>query len=97
MWSRTPTPSGSCTWAIPTPQWQGDLSDLPEACRSQEPPLQTPLQITERLAEIPTRLKIFSECDRQLLVTSAAKVVGQAREEIEAFLAEKPYPERTAR
>ena len=69
----------------------------PRACRSQEPPLQTPLQITERLAEIPTRLKIFSECDRQLLVTSANKVVAQAREEIEAFLAGQPFPERTAR
>ncbi|MET0852446.1 MAG: patatin-like phospholipase family protein [Candidatus Rokuibacteriota bacterium] len=79
------------------PPWQGDLSDLPDACRGQEPPLRTPLQITEHLAEIPTRLKIFSECDRQLLVTSANKVVAQAREEIEAFLAGQPFPERTAR
>ena len=36
--------------------WRGDLSDLPEACRSQEPPPRTPLQVTEYLAEIPTRL-----------------------------------------
>ena len=77
--------------------WQGDLSDLPEACRGEESVLRTPLQITERLAEIPTRLKIFSECDRQLLVTSAAKVVAQARAEIESFLSGDPLPEHTAR
>jgi hypothetical protein len=77
--------------------WQGDLSDLPEACRGEESGLRTPLQITERLAEIPTRLKIFSECDRQLLVTSAAKVVAQARAEIESFLSGDPLPEHTAR
>jgi predicted acylesterase/phospholipase RssA len=78
-------------------QWRGDLSDLPESCRNHEPAMHTPLQVTEHLAEIPTRLKIVSECDRQLLVTSAAKVVAQAREEIEAFLAGEPLPERTAR
>jgi predicted acylesterase/phospholipase RssA len=78
-------------------QWRGDLSDLPEACRHLDPPLRTPLQVTEYLAEIPTRLKIISECDRQLLVTAAAKVVAQSREEIEAFLADEPVSERTAR
>jgi hypothetical protein len=77
--------------------WRGDLSDLPEACRGPESPLRTPQQITERLAEIPTRLKIFSECDRQLLVTSAGKAVAQARDEIESFLSGEPLPERTAR
>ncbi|MGH7407891.1 MAG: patatin-like phospholipase family protein [Candidatus Methylomirabilales bacterium] len=78
-------------------EWRGDLSDLPEACRREEPPLRTPTEVTERLAEIPTRFKIISECDRQLLVTAAAKVVAQSREEIEAFLAGTPVPERTAR
>ena len=77
-------------------QWRGDLSDLPEACRHEEPPLRTPNDVTERLAEIPTRFKIVSECDRQLLVTAAAKVVEQSRQEIEAFLAGTPLPERTA-
>jgi predicted acylesterase/phospholipase RssA len=77
--------------------WRGDMSELPEACRGQEPRLLTPLQVTEHLAEIPTRLKIISECDRQLIVTAAVKVVAQAREEIEAFLADEPLPERTAR
>ena len=78
-------------------QWRGDMSDLPEVCRTLEPPMRTPQQVTEHLAEIPTRLKIISECDRQLLATSATKVVAQAREEIEAFLAGEPIPERTAR
>ena len=78
-------------------QWRGDMSDLPEVCRTLEPPMRTPQQVTEHLAEIPTRLKIISECDQQLLVTSATKVVAQAREEIEAFLAGEPIPERTAR
>lgn len=78
-------------------EWQGDLSDLPAACRSEEFALRTPQQITERLAEIPTRLKILSECDRQLLVTSATKVVAQARAEVEAFISGEPLPERTAR
>jgi len=74
-------------------QWRGDLSDLPEVCRKS---LKTPAEVTERLAEIPTRFKIVSECDRQLLVTAAHKVVAQNRQEIEDFLAGTPSPERTA-
>jgi len=74
-------------------QWRGDLSDLPEVCRGS---LRTPAEVTERLAEIPTRFRIISECDRQLLVTAANKVVAQSRPEIEDFLAGRPSPERTA-
>lgn len=74
-------------------RWRGDMSDLPEACRGS---LHTPAEVTERLAEIPTRFKIISECDRQLLVTAASKVVAQSRQEIEDFLAGTPSPERTA-
>jgi len=74
-------------------QWRGDLSDLPEVCRGS---LRTPTEVTERLAEIPTRFRIISECDRQLLITAAAKVVAQSRQEIEDFIAGKPSPERTA-
>jgi predicted acylesterase/phospholipase RssA len=76
-------------------QWRGDMSDLPEACR-QDGHLRTPSEATERLAEIPTRFKIVSECDRQLLITAANKVVEQSRQEIEDFLAGKPSAERTA-
>jgi len=51
----------------------------------------------ERIAEIPTRFEIASECDRQLLITAAAKVVAQNRQEIEDFLAGRTTPEQTAR
>ena len=77
-------------------RWRGDLADLPEACRNEQPPLRTPTEVTERLAEIPTRFKMISECNRQLLVTAAVKVVAQSRQEIEDFLAGRPTPERTA-
>jgi hypothetical protein len=40
-----------------------------------------------RIAEIPTRLRVKSACDRQLLATAAAKVVAQRRAEIVDFLA----------
>ncbi len=76
-------------------QWRGDMSDLPEVCR-REGHLRTPSEVTERLAEIPTRFKIVTECDRQLLVTAANKVVEQNRQEIEDFLAGTPSAERTA-
>jgi predicted acylesterase/phospholipase RssA len=74
-------------------QWRGDLSDLPEICQGS---LRTPSEVTERLAEIPTRFRIVSECDRQLLIAAAHKVVAQSRQEIEDFLAGTPSPERTA-
>jgi predicted acylesterase/phospholipase RssA len=77
-------------------QWRGDLSDLPPVCRGEGSTLRTPAEVTERLAEVPTRFKIVSECDRQLLVTAAHKVVEQNRREIEDFLAGRPSPERTA-
>ena len=78
-------------------QWETDLSDLPPACRNEKPPLTSPEDVQERIAEIPTRLAIESECDRQLLHTAAAKVVGQHRQEIEDFLADRPTPQETAR
>jgi hypothetical protein len=74
-------------------QWEEDLSDLPEACRNEKPPLTSPEDIQERIAELPTKLVITSECDRQLLHTAAAKVVAQNRQAIEDFLAERQPPE----
>ena len=68
-------------------QWKDDLSDLPEVCRQESPPLDSPTAIVERIAEIPTRFKMTSECNRQLLITAAAKVVAQNKKEIEDFLA----------
>jgi Patatin-like phospholipase len=68
-------------------EWKPDLSDLPESCRKEKPPLASPEAVVERLAEIPTRFKFASECDRQLLVTAGAKVVAQRQQEIQDFLA----------
>jgi hypothetical protein len=77
-------------------KWKDDLSDLPEACRNEHPSLQTPEDVVERIAEIPTRFWLPSECDRQLLVTAAAKVVAQNRQGIMELL-ETPAPPRAAR
>ena len=77
-------------------QWKDDLSDLPQVCREESPPLDSPTAVVERIAEIPTRFKLKSECDRQLLITAAAKVVAQNKQEIEDYLAGRPTQEGTA-
>ncbi|MGH8064487.1 MAG: hypothetical protein ACRERE_04470 [Candidatus Entotheonellia bacterium] len=66
--------------------WQPDLSDLPEACRQVDPPLDSPMAVVEHIAEISTRFWLASACDRQLLQVAAAKVVAQHQQEIVAFL-----------
>jgi Patatin-like phospholipase len=66
-------------------QWKDDLSDLPPACRDDKG-LRSPADVMERIAEIPTRLVLKSDCDRQLLATAAAKVVSEHRQEILDFL-----------
>jgi hypothetical protein len=66
--------------------WHPELGDLPAGCRNENPPLQSPAQVRQRLAEIPTRLRIMSECDHQLLEAAAAKVVAQNRQKILEFL-----------
>ena len=73
-------------------QWKEDLSDLPQVCREESPPLDSPTAVVERIAEIPTRFKLTSECDRQLLMTAAAKVVAQNKQEIDDFLVGRPAP-----
>jgi hypothetical protein len=78
-------------------RWEDDLSDLPEACRNETPPLTSPEEVQERIAEIPTRFAVASECDRQLLHSAAAKVVAQNQQAIEDFLAGRPTPEERAR
>jgi hypothetical protein len=62
--------------------WKDDLSDLPAVCRKEDPPLDSPTAVVERLAEIPTRFWLASECNRQLLVAAAANVVAQNQQEI---------------
>jgi hypothetical protein len=75
-------------------KWKTDLSDLPEACRKENPPLESPTAVVERIAEIPTRFWLPSECDRQLLMVAAAKVVAQKHQEIGEFLAGHPHRAR---
>jgi hypothetical protein len=72
--------------------WEEDLGDLPESCRNETPPLTRPEDVHERIAEIPTKLAMESECDRQLLHTAAAKVVAQNRQAIEDFLVDGTIP-----
>jgi hypothetical protein len=67
-------------------RWAADLSDLPAACKAEQPPLTTPEEVTARIAEIPTRLVLTSECDRELLAASAAKLVDAHRDEIIRFV-----------
>jgi hypothetical protein len=43
-------------------------------------------RVVDRIAEIPTRLGLSSECDRQLLYTAAATQVAEHRDEILEFL-----------
>lgn len=68
-------------------RWKEDLSDLPEACRNETPPLTSPEEVQQRIAALPTKFVIQSDCDRQLLRTAATKVVEQNRQAIEDFLA----------
>ena len=67
-------------------KWAADMSDLPPACKAEREPLKTPDEVRDRIAEIPTRLVLPSECDRQLLTTAAAKLVAEHRDEILEFL-----------
>jgi len=67
-------------------KWAADMSDLPPACKAEAMPLATPEEVRERIAEIPTRLVLNSECDRQLLSTAASKLVDENRDRILEFL-----------
>jgi hypothetical protein len=71
-------------------RWEEDLSDLPAACRAESPALSSPDDVQQRLAKIPTKFLVESECDRQLLRTAATKVVRQNQQKIQDFLAERP-------
>jgi hypothetical protein len=66
--------------------WKPDLSDLPPGCRNETPALHSPADVRQRLAEIPTLLRIKTECDSQLLTVAAAKVIAQNRASILEFL-----------
>ena len=70
-------------------KWAPDLSDLPPACKAEPEPMKTVDDVRERIAEIPTRLLLHSECDRQLLTTAATKLVNEHRATILEFMNQK--------
>ena len=78
-------------------QWEEDLSDLPDACRNEKPPLTSPEDVQQRIAELPTKFVIASECDRHLIRAAAAKVVAQNQQTIEDFLAGRQTPKEVVR
>lgn len=59
---------------------------LPAACRDEASDLDTRREVRERLALIPTRFKLTSECDKALLRAAARRVVDLHKEEISTFL-----------
>jgi len=63
-----------------------DLSDLPAACRAEPKPMKTPADVADRIAAIPTRLGLSSECDRQLIYAAATKLVAEHSDEILNYL-----------
>ena len=67
-------------------KFAADLSDLPDACKAEPVPLKTPEDVANRIAEIPTRLGLSSECDRELIYVSAMKLVQEHRDEILEYL-----------
>jgi predicted acylesterase/phospholipase RssA len=67
-------------------RWRDDLADLPPVCRQEAPALTSAAAVVERIAEIPTRLRVPSACDRELLATAAHKLVAEHEPEIRAFL-----------
>jgi hypothetical protein len=67
-------------------EWAADLSDLPPACKAEAEPMKTPEEVKERISQIPTRLVLPSECDRQLLAVAATKLVARFREQILEFV-----------
>ena len=67
-------------------KWAADLSDLPKSCKAERQPLKTPEEVTNRVSEIPTRLGLSSECDRDLLYVAAQKLVAEHRDQILEYL-----------
>lgn len=67
-------------------KWAADASDVPAACKAEPEPLKTAEEVVERIAEIPTRLNLPSECDKQLLVEAARRLVAAHADEILQFI-----------
>jgi hypothetical protein len=67
-------------------KFAADLSDLPPACKAELEPMKTTEDVENRIAAIPTRLGLSSECDRQLIYAAATKLVSEHRDEILEYL-----------
>jgi hypothetical protein len=67
-------------------KFAADLSDLPAACKAEVQPMKTIHEVEDRMAAIPTRLGLTSECDRELIYVAAAIVVAAHRGEILDYL-----------
>ena len=67
-------------------KWAADLSDVPASCKTEAQPLKTVEDVKARIAAIPTRLGLSSECDRDLIYSAAAKVVAENKDAILQFL-----------
>jgi len=67
-------------------KWAADLSDLPPACKAELQPMKTTEDVANRIAAIPTRLGLTSECDRELIYTAANKLVTEYKDAILDFI-----------
>ncbi|HKQ64268.1 MAG TPA: hypothetical protein VJZ73_04635, partial [Methylomirabilota bacterium] len=67
-------------------KWAADLSDLPQSCKAEVQPMQTLEDVENRIAAIPTRLGLKSECDRDLIYTAARKLVTEYKDAIVEFI-----------
>ena len=68
-------------------KWNEDLSDLPKACEGERAQLPNTEAVRERIAEIPTLLRLPSACDRALLAVAAQKLVAEHQAGMVEFLA----------
>ena len=67
-------------------KWKEDLSDIPESCKEEDPGWESPDDVKQHLAGIVTRLWLKSDCDQDLILSSAEKVVAQNQATIKEFL-----------
>jgi Patatin-like phospholipase len=67
-------------------KFAADLSDVPASCKVEGLQLKTLEDVENRIAAIPTRLGLTSECDRDLVYAAAAKQVAEHKDAILRFL-----------
>ncbi|MDM0109649.1 patatin-like phospholipase family protein [Variovorax sp. J22R24] len=70
-------------------KWNEDLSDLPNACEGERAQLANTEAVRERIAEIPTLLRVPSACDRELLAAAAQKLVAEHQAGMVEFLSRR--------